>query len=181
MTIREGESDRIEMSRRERDRLKVLDGVIRGERPQKEAARLLRLTARDGWCGVHRLVVGIRLSGVALRLRSLRNLTTIRGSFLGVGNGLQRQAEIAQFRSARGDGPRSRPDAMLAGCQLAARAKTNRLARFLDGRRHQGRSAVDFLSQLLRGPRSEDCTISDLNVWRADAAVALKSPAGQRC
>ena len=35
------ESERIEMSRRERDRLKVLDGVSRKERTQKEAARLL--------------------------------------------------------------------------------------------------------------------------------------------
>ena len=41
------ESDRIEMSRTERDRLKVLYGVIQGERSQKEAARLLRLTERQ--------------------------------------------------------------------------------------------------------------------------------------
>lgn len=33
------ESDVIEMRIRERDRLKVLDGVLRGERRQKEAAR----------------------------------------------------------------------------------------------------------------------------------------------
>ncbi len=43
----------------------------------------------------------------------------------------------------------------------------------------QGRSAVDFLSQLLRGPPSEVCTNSGLNVWPADAAVALKSLARQ--
>src|SRR3989442_339682 len=41
------ESDRIEMNRQERDRLKVLYGVIQGERTQKEAARLLRLTTRQ--------------------------------------------------------------------------------------------------------------------------------------
>jgi hypothetical protein len=46
------ESERIEMSRRERDRLKVLYGVVQGERSQKEAARLLRLTTRQ----VRRLV-----------------------------------------------------------------------------------------------------------------------------
>ena len=46
------ESERIEMSRRERDRLKVLHGVCQGERSQKEAARLLRLTTRQ----VRRLV-----------------------------------------------------------------------------------------------------------------------------
>ncbi len=41
------ESDRIEMNRQERDRLKVLYGVIQKERSQKEAARLLRLTTRQ--------------------------------------------------------------------------------------------------------------------------------------
>jgi DNA-binding MarR family transcriptional regulator len=46
------EGERIEMSRRERDRLKVLYGVVQGERSQKEAARLLRLTTRQ----VRRLV-----------------------------------------------------------------------------------------------------------------------------
>ncbi len=40
------ESERIEMSRRERDRLKVLYGVVQKERSQ-EAARLLRLTTRQ--------------------------------------------------------------------------------------------------------------------------------------
>ena len=39
----------------------------------------------------------------------------------------------------------------------------------------QGRSALDFLSQLLRGPPMEDCALFGLNVWPADAAVALKS------
>jgi transposase len=45
----------------------------------------------------------------------------------------------------------------------------------------QGRSAVDFLSHLLRGPPSQDGTIPGLNVWPADAAVALKSRDGRRC
>ena len=47
------ESDRIEMGVRERDRLKVLYGVIQGERRQKEAARLLRTrrVKSGGWCG----------------------------------------------------------------------------------------------------------------------------------
>ena len=53
------ESDQIQMSRRERDRLKVLHGVIQGERPQKEAARLLGLTTRQ----VRRLVRRIEASG----------------------------------------------------------------------------------------------------------------------
>src|SRR5688500_8245056 len=51
--------ERIEMSRRERDRLKVLYGVIQGERQQKEAARLLRLTTRQ----VRRLVRRIEEHG----------------------------------------------------------------------------------------------------------------------
>jgi len=46
------ESDLVEMSQRERDRLKVLYGVSRKERSQKEAARLLKLTTRQ----VRRLV-----------------------------------------------------------------------------------------------------------------------------
>ena len=39
--------DRIEMSQRERDRLKVMSLVLRKERTQREAGRLLRLTVRQ--------------------------------------------------------------------------------------------------------------------------------------
>jgi len=53
------ECERIEMNRRERDRLKVLYGVVQGERSQKEAARLLRLTTRQ----VRRLVRRIQEHG----------------------------------------------------------------------------------------------------------------------
>jgi transposase len=35
----------------------------------------------------------------------------------------------------------------------------------------QGRSAVDFLSQLLRGPPSQDGALFGLKVWPAEAAV----------
>jgi transposase len=46
--VRNGdEGEWIEMSRRERDRLKVLHGVCHGERLQKEAARLLGLSTRQ--------------------------------------------------------------------------------------------------------------------------------------
>src|SRR5258708_1602435 len=38
--------DRIAMSQKERDALKVLHGVLRGERSQAEAARLLDLSTR---------------------------------------------------------------------------------------------------------------------------------------
>ncbi len=40
------EGDRIAMSQRERDRLRVLLLVLEGQRTQVEAARLLRLTPR---------------------------------------------------------------------------------------------------------------------------------------
>jgi hypothetical protein len=68
MSIANEESDRIEMRRRKRDRLKVLYGVIQGERSQTEAARLLRLTIRQ----VRRLVRRIEASrdkGLIHRLR----------------------------------------------------------------------------------------------------------------
>ena len=41
------EGDRIEMSQRERDILKVMSGVLKGERTQAEAARLLKLSTRQ--------------------------------------------------------------------------------------------------------------------------------------
>jgi hypothetical protein len=47
MTIADTEADRIEMSQRERDRLKVLHAVLDGQRTQAEAARLLRLSTRQ--------------------------------------------------------------------------------------------------------------------------------------
>ena len=53
------ESEWLEMSQRDRDRLKVLHGVIRKERLQKEAARLLRLSARQ----VRRLLKRLKESG----------------------------------------------------------------------------------------------------------------------
>jgi transposase len=37
----------------------------------------------------------------------------------------------------------------------------------------QGRSALDYLSQILRGTQSQDCAASGLNVRLADSAVAL--------
>jgi hypothetical protein len=44
----------------------------------------------------------------------------------------------------------------------------------------QLRSAMDFLNELMRGPPSQDCGISGLNVWPADAGVALRCRDGQR-
>jgi hypothetical protein len=75
MAIAGEESERIEMSRRERDRLKVLDGVLRGERPQKEAARLLGLTVRQ----VRRLVRRIEVLGDGGLIHRLRGRPSNRG------------------------------------------------------------------------------------------------------
>jgi transposase len=47
MTIDVQPPDRIAMSQKERDVLKILHGVLSGERSQAEAARLLRLTSRQ--------------------------------------------------------------------------------------------------------------------------------------
>jgi hypothetical protein len=43
----------------------------------------------------------------------------------------------------------------------------------------QGRSTLDFLSQLLRGPPSQELAISGLDAWPSDGAIAPKSR-GQR-
>jgi len=52
MGIEHEEGERIEMSRRERDRMKVLDGVIRRERPQKPRGCCdSRYVKCDGCCG----------------------------------------------------------------------------------------------------------------------------------
>jgi transposase len=45
----------------------------------------------------------------------------------------------------------------------------------------QGRSAVDFLSQLLRDPPSPGCAISGLNSWAADEAGERKSRDRPHC
>src|SRR5471032_3408144 len=60
--------DRIEMSQRERDRLKVLHTVLEGQRTQAEAARLLRLTTRQ----VRRLVQRLAAAGDVALVHGLR-------------------------------------------------------------------------------------------------------------
>src|SRR5271170_3251692 len=47
MTIDVQRADRISMSQKERDVLKIMHGVLSGERTQAEAARLLRLSSRQ--------------------------------------------------------------------------------------------------------------------------------------
>jgi transposase-like protein len=97
MGLANEESDRIEMNRRERDRLKVLCGVIQGERSQKEAARLLRLTTRQ----VRRLVRRIEALGDAGLIHRLRGRPSNRRMAEEF-----RQRVVAEYRSCyAGFGP----------------------------------------------------------------------------
>jgi DNA-binding MarR family transcriptional regulator len=68
------ESDILEMNLRERDRLKVLHGVLTGERLQKEAARLLRLTVRQ----VRRLLRRLESAGDQGLIHRLRGRSSNR-------------------------------------------------------------------------------------------------------
>jgi hypothetical protein len=68
MTIASDEGDRIPMSQRERDRLRVLRSVLDGHRTQTEAARLLQLTSRQ----VRRLLLRLQQGGDAALVHGLR-------------------------------------------------------------------------------------------------------------
>jgi hypothetical protein len=68
MSTASNDGDRIPMSQRERDRLRVLHSVLEGQRTQVEAARLLRLTPRQ----VRRLLQRLRKGGDAALVHGLR-------------------------------------------------------------------------------------------------------------
>lgn len=68
MSTASDDGDRIAMSQRERDRLRVLHSVLDGQRTQVEAARLLRLTPRH----VRRLVQRLEQGGDAALVHGLR-------------------------------------------------------------------------------------------------------------
>ena len=68
MSTASHEGDRIAMSQRERDRLRVLHTVVEGQRTQVEAARLLRLTPRH----VRRLLQRLQQGGDAALVHGLR-------------------------------------------------------------------------------------------------------------
>ena len=118
------ESERIEMSRRERDRLKVLYGVVQGERLQKEAARLLRLTTRQ----VRRLVRRIEEHGDQGLIHRLRGRPSNRRLPVEL-----RQQVLAEYRPAvRG----VRPHVRLREVGRAGSADLARhVAALADGRR----------------------------------------------
>jgi hypothetical protein len=62
------EGDRIEMSQRERDRLKVMSPVLQGKRTQREAARLLNLSERQ----VRRIQRKLQIEGDGAIVHKLR-------------------------------------------------------------------------------------------------------------
>ena len=62
------QGDRIEMSQRERDRLKVMSAVLEGKRTQREAARLLKLSDRQ----VRRIQRGLKGEGDGAIVHKLR-------------------------------------------------------------------------------------------------------------
>ena len=68
MSTASDERDRIPMSQRERDRLRVLHSVLDGQRTQVEAARLLRLTPRH----LRRLLQRLQQGGDAALVHGLR-------------------------------------------------------------------------------------------------------------
>src|SRR4029077_9216838 len=68
MSTASNDGDRIPMSQRERDRLRVLYSVLEGQRSQVEAARLLRLTTRH----VRRLLQRLQQGGDAALVHRLR-------------------------------------------------------------------------------------------------------------
>ena len=68
MSTASDEGDRIPMSQRERDRLRVLHAVGEGQHTQVEAARLLRLTPRH----VRRLLQRLHQGGDAALVHGLR-------------------------------------------------------------------------------------------------------------
>jgi hypothetical protein len=68
MSLASNDGDRMAMSQRERDRLRVLRSVLDGQRTQVEAARLLRLTPRH----VRRLLQRLHHGGDAALVHGLR-------------------------------------------------------------------------------------------------------------
>ena len=68
MSTASNEGDRIAMSLRERDRLRVLHSVLEGQRTRVEAARLLKLTPRQ----VRRLLLRLQQGGDAALIHGLR-------------------------------------------------------------------------------------------------------------
>src|SRR5580700_10181079 len=89
--------DRVEMSQRERDVLKVMQGVIEGKRTQVEAARLLKRSVRQ----VRRLQGKLQAEGDASLVHGLRGRPSNRQRDAG----FRRQVLKAYRRNYRDFGP----------------------------------------------------------------------------
>jgi hypothetical protein len=91
------EGDRIEMSQRDRDRLKVMAPVLDGKRTQREAARLLKLSDRQ----VRRIVRKLQAQGDAAIVHRLRGRPSNRRI-----DPARRQEVVAQYKKQfEGFGP----------------------------------------------------------------------------
>jgi len=109
--------DRIEMSQRERDKLKVMHGVLKGERSQVEAARLLRLSTRQ----VRRLQRKLEAQGDGALVHGLRGRPSNRRA-----DGGLRAAVVKAYRRDYPDFGPTLAAEKLAGRGLAVSAETLR-------------------------------------------------------
>jgi Helix-turn-helix domain len=109
--------DRIEMSQRERDKLKVMHGVLKGERSQAEAARLLRLSVRH----VRRLQRRLEAGGDGALAHGLRGRPSNRRAAPGL-----RAAVVKAYRDDYPDFGPTLAAEKLAGRGLAVGAETLR-------------------------------------------------------
>jgi hypothetical protein len=109
--------DRIEMSQRERDKLKVMHGVLNGERSQAEAARLLRLSARH----VRRLQRKLEAEGDGALAHGLRGRPSNRRA-----DPQLRAAVLKAYRARYADFGPTLAAEKLAGEGLAVSAETLR-------------------------------------------------------
>jgi transposase-like protein len=94
MTIDVQQADRISMSQKERDVLKIMHGVVSGERTQAEAARLLRLSSRQ----VRRLQRKLEAQGDQALVHGLRGQPSNRRL-----DGAFRQAVLEAYRGDYSD------------------------------------------------------------------------------
>src|SRR5688500_516557 len=112
------EKDRIEMSQRERDVLKVMSPVLKGERTQSEAARLLRRSVRQ----VRRLQRRLEHKGDGAAVHGLRG----RPSNRALDEAVRRRA-LALYREHYGGfGPTLAAEKLSEGHGLAVGRETLR-------------------------------------------------------
>jgi transposase len=117
MSIVVNGSDRIEMSQRERDRLKVLESVGQGQRTRAEAARLLGLSIRQ----VRRLQRRLQKEGDGVLVHGLRGQPSNHRI-----DPERRQRIVAEYRRCYADFGPTLASEKLAAQQLAVAPETLR-------------------------------------------------------